>query len=254
MLKCMVVDDEDYARNGLISLLKEFEDIEIVGEASNGFEAISMLKRLDPDLIFLDIRMPKMSGIEVANILMKENRNIIIVFVTAYDEFAIRAFEVNALGYILKPVSKIKLEQLIDRVKKLNILENKEYVENIESVVKKLRKSERYNDKRIFINERERISVLDISSIKYIKSYDGFSHVFSTKGIFKSRTTLNDMEEQLNYPNFFRSHRSYLINIDFIDSMIPWFNGTYVVELSGIKEQIPISRSKINDFKNVMNV
>ena len=149
MLRCLVVDDEDYARKGLISLLRHFEEVEVVGEASNGYEAISKNKELAPDLIFLDIRMPQMSGLEVADIIMKEKGRTVIVFTTAYDEFAIKAFEVNAVDYLLKPISRSRLGQTIEKILRLNKEENQWHIKEIEEIVRELRKDEGYKSTKI---------------------------------------------------------------------------------------------------------
>ncbi|MDU5082681.1 LytR/AlgR family response regulator transcription factor [Tissierella carlieri] len=254
MLRCLVVDDEDYARKGLISLLRHFEEVEVVGEASNGYEAISKNKELAPDLIFLDIRMPQMSGLEVADIIMKEKGRTVIVFTTAYDEFAIKAFEVNAVDYLLKPISRSRLGQTIEKILRLNKEENQWHIKEIEEIVRELRKDEGYKSTKIYINEKDKIIVLNHSDIVYISSLDGYAYIITTKGNFKSRITLNSLEEQLNYPNFFRVHRSYLVNLDFIESIIPWYNATYALELTGVKEKIPVSRSKLNEFKDIMKI
>ncbi|WP_353095084.1 LytTR family transcriptional regulator DNA-binding domain-containing protein [Tissierella praeacuta] len=254
MLRCLVVDDEDYARKGLISLLRDFDEVEIVGEASNGYEAINENFRLKPDLIFLDIRMPKISGLEVADIIMKDKGRTVIVFTTAYDEFAIKAFEVNAVDYLLKPISKSRLGQTIERVIELRKGESQGYIESIAKIIRELHKDEEYKLTKIYVNEKDKIIVLNPSDIVYITSLEGYVYIITTKGNFKSRLTLNNLEEQLKYPNFFRGHRSYLVNLNFIESIIPWYNATYALELTGVKEKIPISRSKINEFKGIMNI
>ena len=254
MLRCLVVDDEDYARKGLISLLRDFDEVDVVGEASNGYEAISKNKELKPDLIFLDIRMPQMSGLEVADIIMKEKGRAVIVFTTAYDEFAIKAFEVNAVDYLLKPISKSRLRQSIEKIMELNKEENRGHIEDVEKIITELRKNQEYKSTKIYINEKDKIIVLNPADIVYISSLDGYAYIITTKGNFKSRITLNSLEEQLNYPNFFRGHRSYLVNLNFIESIIPWYNATYALELTGVKEKIPISRSKLNEFKDIMKI
>lgn len=254
MLRCIVVDDEDYARKGLISLLRVFDEINIVGEASNGFEALDLYKELKPDLIFLDIKMPKMSGLEVADTIMSEKGQTLIVFTTAYDEFAIKAFEVNAVDYILKPISKPRLRQTIERIMELSKVDNRDYIDDIEKVVKELRKKEEYEGTKIYVNEKDKIVILHPSEIIYATSLEGFAYITSTKGTYKSRITLNSLEEQLDYPNFFRGHRSYLVNLNYIESIVPWYNSTYALELTGVKEKIPISRSKTNEFKDIMRL
>lgn len=254
MLRCLVVDDEDYARKGLISLLKNFEGIDVVGEASNGFEAIDMYKNLKPEMIFLDIKMPKMSGLEVAEMIMGEKGKTYIVFTTAYDEFAIKAFEVNAIDYILKPISKHRLEQTIEKIRQISKEGDRDYKDDMENLIRELRKQREYQVTNIYINEKDKIIVLNPSEIIYATSLEGFAYITTTKGTFKSRITLNSLEEQLNYPNFFRGHRSYLVNLNYIESIIPWYNSTFALELTGVKEKIPISRSKLNEFKEIMNI
>lgn len=255
MLRCLIVDDEAYARGELICLLKDFEEIEIIGEASHGYEAIEKNRELKPDLIFLDIRMPQIGGIEVADIIINEEKVPLIVFVTAYEEYAIKAFEVNAVDYLLKPISKSRLNQTIKRVMKMYPEKDDEgYIQGIKKLLIHFKANKKEEATKLYINEKGRLIILEPFEIIYATIEDGNISVITIRGKFKSRITLNQLEEQLNSNIFFRSHKSYLINLDYIEGIIPWHNSTYAVELKNVEEKVPISRNKLKEFKTIMNM
>ena len=254
MLRCLIVDDEAYARGELTCLLRDFEEIEIVGEASHGYEAIEKNRELKPDLIFLDIRMPQIGGIEVADIIINEEKVPLIVFITAYEEYAIKAFEVNAVDYLLKPISKSRLNQTIKRAMELCRDNDEDYIQGIKRLLIHFKANKKEEAAKLYINEKGRLIILEPFEIIYATIEDGNISVITIRGKFKSRITLNQLEEQLNSNIFFRSHKSYLINLDYIEGIIPWHNSTYAVELKNVEEKVPISRNKLKEFKTIMNM
>ncbi|QUH21474.1 LytR/AlgR family response regulator transcription factor [Alkaliphilus sp. B6464] len=255
MIRCLIVDDELPARKELRFLLQQLKDIEVIGEAAYGFEAIELNRKLKPDVIFLDIHMPKMSGIEVAEKIIKEGYAPLIIFVTAFEEFAVEAFEVNAIDYLLKPTAKERLEKSIKRVSHM-IYETKNisYGKQIENLINTFNTHKQNKVSKISIYSNGKLIPVDPSEIVYATVEERNTLIISTKGIFEFNNTLSQLEEKLNYQNFFRTHKSFLINLDFIEEIVPWFNSTYLIELKNVEEKIPVSRSKIKDFRTIMNI
>lgn len=254
MIKCIIVDDEMPAREELKYLLQEFEDIEVIGEAAHGLEAIELNKKLKPDLMFLDIQMPKISGIEVAYRLIKDGHLPLIVFVTAFEEYAIKAFEVNAIDYILKPISKERLKKDIEKVIHTHKLRSGELEDKIEKLIKDF-KSQRANKiTKISLYSNGRLIPLDPKEIIYATVEERSTVIVSTKGRFESNNTLSQLEEKLNSSNFFRCHKSFLVNLDYIEEIDPWFNSTFLIKMKNIKDEIPVSRSQAKEFKRIMDI
>lgn len=254
-MRCLIVDDELPARKELKFLLEEFKSIKVIGEAAHGLEAMELSKRLKPDLIFLDIQMPKVSGIEVADEIIKAENAPLIIFVTAFEQFAVEAFEINAIDYLLKPVSKQRLEKSIKRASnQLHEAKTKQYAQKIDNLINTFNKNKRSRVSKISINNNGRLIPIDPSEIIYLTVDQRNTRIVSVKGTFESNNTLSQFEEKLDHQNFFRTHKSFLINLDFIEEIVPWFNSTYLVELKGIEEKIPVSRSRIKDFRAVMNI
>lgn len=242
MIRTLIVDDEAPARKELIYSLKKFGEIEIVGEASHGIEAIELNDKLKPDLIFLDIQMPKLNGIEVAKKILDSNHKPYIVFVTAYEKYAIDAFEVNAMDYILKPITEERLEK---------------GMEKILAKVKKVEKigiRNRENSNKICAYTNGKLIPIDLKEIIYVTVEDKNTVIFSTKGKYEVNYTLGELSEKLNSPTFFRSHKSFLINLDYIEFIEPWFNSTFNVVLKNVDIKIPVSRGQSKEFKELMNI
>lgn len=253
MIKVLVVDDETPAREELIYMLKRHSDIEVIDEADNGIEAIEKVKGIDIDAIFLDINMPKMGGIEVAKEIIKFNKNIKIIFVTAYDEYALKAFEVNAVDYILKPISDDRFKNTMDKL--INRIEVKTlYNKDIEKVIDVLSEIKiKDNPERVSLHNGEKLIPIDLKDIIYTTIENKNTVVWTIKGKFNINYTLTELEEKWSF-KFFRTHKSFLVNLDFIEEIEPWFNSTYNLKLKDSKEKIPVSRSQVKRFKKVMNM
>jgi two-component system LytT family response regulator len=227
LLKSIIVDDEELAREDLKALLKNFNDIEIVGEAETVEEVKSLIQNFNPDLIFLDIQMPGKSGFEMLEEIQTEAK---IIFVTAYDEFAIRAFEVNAKDYLLKPVNKERLSQAIERVKLDQINED-----NIQTRLL-------FTDS-IFLQVNNHYQFVKISSIIKITSAGNYSEIFTSsnvKGLVLK--SLKEWEARLPENYFVRIHRNAIINLEFVDHVEKWFNYSYKVFIKDVEVPLVISR------------
>lgn len=225
--KALIVDDERLARKELRSLLAEHAIIEVIGEAENVEQALALIPTIEPDVVFLDIQMPGESGF---NLLEKIEPTFKIIFVTAFDAYAIRAFEVNALDYLLKPINPTRLAQAIERLSASDHLS--------EQPVRKLE----YDD-RLFVESGERSRFLKIASIVYISAADDYSEVITDDGqkslVLKS---LREWEERLPEKHFTRIHRSAIVNLEYVEKIEGWFNRSYRIYLHNVAEPLMMSR------------
>lgn len=255
MIRCIIVDDEMPARVELKYLLHGFDNVEIVGEASHGQQAIELNNQLKPDLIFLDIAMPQMSGIDVAQTIIKEQQNIpLIIFVTAFEQFAVDAFEVNAIDYLLKPISKERLIKALNRITDSHKLIDTDYEDKIEKLLNYLKDEGIKKVNKIMVYKCGRLIPIAPSEILYLTVEGRNTIMFSTKGRFELAGTLSQLEEKLITKNFFRSHKSYLVNLEYIEAIEPWFNSTFMIKLKNVDEKVPVSRSQAKDFKKIMDI
>ena len=232
-MKALIVDDERLARNELTKLLEKFPEIEIIGEATNGEEAIEKIEELEPDLVFLDIQMPGMTGFEVL-----EHLHVVpeIIFVTAYDEFALKAFEVNALDYVLKPVELSRLETAIEKVANQRM---------------KVSESKLTTDAQIFIKDGEKCWFVKLSDVRMFESEGNYVRLYFDTNKPMILKSLNNLEKRLDEKSFFRISRKYIINLAWIDKVETWFNGGLRVTLKS-GEQLEISRRQAVKFKELM--
>jgi two-component system, LytTR family, response regulator len=236
-LKAIVVDDERLARKELILMLKEFNNISVVAEADDVNSAAIEIKAHNPDVIFLDIQMPGKSGFDLLNSI---DINAKVIFVTAFDEFAIRAFEINALDYLLKPINPERLKLSIER------LETKEF--NDEDSVKLLN----YDD-HLMLNVSSKLKFVRIDSIVSITAAGDYSNIIYADG--KKGLTLKTMKEwekRLPQKHFCRIHRSHIVNLNFIDYLEEWFNNSYKVYLINGIEPLVMSRRYVAQLKSKM--
>ncbi len=254
MLTCLIVDDETPAREELKYMLKDIEDIVVLGEASNGVDAIKLIDSLAPDMVFLDIEMPEISGIDVAKMLAEKDKNIDIIFVTAYDNFAVDAFDVNAIDYLLKPISKERLYKAIDRINLLKEERKDIGYHKLKSIIEDIEDKKHKNLNRISVYHNNKLFPIDTKEIIYATIEDKSTIIVTASGKYKLNISLNELIDKMPRDTFFRSHKSYIVNLDMIESIVPWFNYTYNINFKDIKESIPVSRSHIKDFKDKMNI
>lgn len=253
-MRCIIVDDEAPAREEIKYLLDNLKgyDIEIVGEAGDGRTALEMIKNQKPDLLLLDIQMRGISGFDLANEVLQLEHHPFIVFITAFDQYAIKAFEINAVDYILKPISANRLSNTISRV--YGLLKQYQKTEgNIEQLLRYLAQPKTASKICVYSNGKH--IPLDPEDIIFIGADGRNSCIKSKKGVFSSNLTLAEFDEKLKSCHFFRCHRSYLININEILEIHNWFNGTYQITMNGYtKDKIPVSRSNVNKFRTMMNI
>jgi len=256
MIRVIIIDDEEPARSELRFLLEEeYEDIEIIAEASDGKMALKLCQELNPDLIFIDIQMPLLSGIDVAEALTQSTSPPYIIFVTAYDSHAIKAFKLHAIDYLLKPIETERLKSSIERVKKLIESDKSNSITSSQKNLKELFKDfkDKKNTSIITVCKDEKFYPVPIDKIKYAYADDKKTFLVTVNGKFYYKHTLQHLEEILP-ENFVRTHKSYIVNINFIKNIELWFNGAYQIFLQNEEEPIPLSRNHVKHFKEIMQM
>ena len=246
VFKTIVIDDERLAREELKSVLKDFPEIEVIDEAQNGDEGIEKIKKLQPDLIFLDVSMPGMTGFE----MLKKLESIPhVIFVTAYDEYALKAFEVNALDYILKPVDVNRLNEAIE---KLKASDDQEFESSLSNKIDRKTRPLTTTDK-VFIKDGEKCYFVELGDIRMLESDGNYVKVYFDNNRPLILRSLNSFEERLDPEHFFRANRKFIINLNWVDKVENWFNGGLQVELKG-GDKIEISRRQAIRFKDMLSL
>jgi two-component system, LytTR family, response regulator len=241
LIRVLIVDDEPLARGVLREMLQSDPEVVIVGECGNGKEAVAAIKELNPDLLFLDIQMPEMGGFEVLDAL-EEGQAPHLVFVTAYDQYAVKAFEVHALDYILKPFDRERFDVSWQRAKAQVLRERNGGVEQkILSLLEDLKAGTKYLE-RLVIKSSGRIYFLETNEIDWIQAEGNYVSVHTGKKSHLLRETISSLENQLDPKKFLRIHRSAIVRIDRIKELQPWFHGEYHVVLND-GTQLTLSRN-----------
>ena len=241
--RILIVDDEDYARDIVRSLLAQATDIDLIGECSNGSEAVEAIKSQKPDIVFLDIQMPEVNGFEVIEACSTFHQPHYI-FTTAYDEFALKAFEVNAIDYLLKPFDDDRFFQALDRAKEKAALPgSSDLKESIAALVAAHTQSKATYLRRISIKTGGRIHFISAEDIHWIEADNQYVKIHTSTGHHTHRASLNELGGQLDPTSFIRIHRSAIVNIHCIASLEPHFRGDFIVQLTnGTKVKLAKSR------------
>ena len=242
-MRAIIIDDERLARTELRKLLQEFPEIEIVDEAGNVEEGISKIDTHNPDLIFLDIQMPGKTGFDL---LAEVDKAPQVIFTTAYDEYALKAFEVNALDYLLKPVEP---KRLADAIHKLHLSENG----NHQTGFSQENKSLLTEDDQVFVKDGDRCWFVKLNEIRLFESVGNYAKVFFGNNKPLILKSLNALEERLDEKTFFRANRKHIVNLRLIEKIEPYFNGGLLLELKG-GEKIEVSRRQTVKFKEMMSL
>ncbi|XOV92710.1 MAG: LytR/AlgR family response regulator transcription factor [Bacteroidota bacterium] len=235
-MKALIVDDERLARKELMGLLESYKDIQIVGEATDAEDAAEQISRLDPDLVFLDIQMPGKSGFDLLEDLDKSPK---VIFTTAYDEFAIKAFEFNALDYLLKPIQKERLGEAINKLR-------------FEDERPKQNAGLGEND-QVFVKDGEKCWFVKLSEVRLFESDGNYIKVYFRENKPMIHKSLNALDERLDSKTFFRASRKHIINLGWVEKIDTWFNGGLLVQLKG-GEKIEVSRRQAARFKEMMSL
>ena len=241
-MKALIIDDERLARKELTNLLKDHHEIEIIGEAVNADDAFQKIQTLDPDLLFLDIQMPGKSGFDLLEMLERVPK---VIFTTAFDEYALKAFEVNALDYLLKPIQP---ERLAESINKLFHTEEEEVKPQPSIKDKKLGASD-----QVFVKDGDKCWFVRLSDVRMFESDGNYIKVYF--GDFKPmiHKSLNALDERLDDRTFFRASRKHIINLHWVEKIEPWFNGGLMVQLKG-GGRIEVSRRQSSKFKEMMSL
>jgi two-component system LytT family response regulator len=244
-LKTIIVEDEELARNLLKSFLKNAGNIELIAECENGFEGVKMINEMKPDLVFLDIQMPKITGFEMLELLEHKPQ---IIFATAYDQYALKAFEYNAADYLLKPYSKERLLEAIEKVAERIKNEGKEskVVEKISNYPR-----EEFLD-RVVVKDRHKIHVIPADEIRYIDSMDDYVMIYTKDGRYMKQKTMKYFESALNPKDYVRIHRSHIVRVDEINEIQQYEKESYVVILHD-KTKLKVSKTGYKNLKEVLN-
>ena len=243
-IRTIIIDDEKLARSRLKRMLSRYENIEILGEAKNGREGLDLIEKHGPDLIFLDIKMPLLSGFEM---LTKLEKSPYIVFTTAYDQYALKAFEENTVDYLLKPISNQRLDRAIQKINNVLPLGNQlplDLAKLLDGI-----KTKEHIIKRFSVKIGDRILLISDADIHFFHAEDKYTFLHTAKDNYIVSFTLKELEQKLDKDLFCRVHRSFIINIEKIDSIHKWFGGKLQLKMKNGRE-IVVSQNYLADFKN----
>jgi len=257
-LSAVIVDDEQLARDELAFLLKSVGDVDIVGQGKNGLEAVNLIKEHSPDLVFLDVQMPGLDGFGVIKKLLDKKVPLPkIVFATAFDQYAVKAFEVNAVDYLLKPFDKKRVAQSVQKAR--DKMDSTNSPEHLQTLVRTMLESQKPSTSKILLKAAGRLFLVDQKDICYASIEDGVISVV-TAGMngMEGQSNCRTLEELLDSldPNlFWRAHRSYLVNINRIREVVPWFKSSYQLRMDDKKQtEIPVSRAQTKRLRELFGL
>ena len=242
-MKALIIDDERLARKELTNLLRDHHEVEIIGEAVNVDDAYQKIQTLDPELLFLDIQMPGKTGFDLLEMLDSVPK---VIFTTAYDEYALKAFEVNALDYLLKPIQP---ERLAESIRKLFKQDEEEPIQN--NVPPRERKLGAAD--QVFVKDGDKCWFVRLSEVRLFESDGNYIKVYFDNFKPMIHKSLNALDERLDDRTFFRASRKHIINLHWVDKIEPWFNGGLMVQLKG-GGRIEVSRRQSSKFKEMMSL
>lgn len=237
MLRAIIVDDEAPARSELQFLLDELGSVDVVAEAASVREAIEKLKEYQCDVMFLDINMPEANGLQLANALQHLRYPPAVVFVTAYSEFALDAFKVNAIDYLVKPVESDRLAQAVARVQENVALH-----------------AQAQHSERIPVEKGGKKILIAIDKIRFVMARDDYAYLQTDTDRYFSTVSLAQLEKRLDGHGFFRVHRGYLVNLAMVEGVEPVSGGTLLLTLNGVEDKIPVSRRRVSALKKALGL
>ena len=255
-IRCIIVDDEQPARDELRYLLSSFEDIEIIGDVESAGKAELLIEESSPDLIFLDIQMPGRTGFDLVKTLSGKDQKPLFVFVTAYDNYAVEAFEKSAIDYLLKPLSAKRLALTMERARRYLKEDNNGILQDkLQTLLAQLDKPKEVA--KVSVENKGRMQLLSPEEIVYCSSESGhiIVHTAGEEYPLYSISTMDKLAEHLQGCSFFRAHRGVLVNLDFIREFSPWFNGKYTLTMADDKDtELVMSRTRVKDFKKRLGI
>lgn len=246
MIKTILIDDEPLARSMVLEYLQDHADIQVVAECNDGFEGVKAIQQHQPDLVFLDIQMPKLTGFEMLELLDKQPH---IIFTTAFDEFALKAFEKNAIDYLLKPIRPDRFEQAIEKFK--TAFQSKK-APKIDT--QKLQESmEEESLERIVVKTGNQIKIIPVQQILFLEAYDDYVKIHTPDGLFLKNKTMSSFEKQLDPKQYVRVHRSFIVKVDQLQKIEPMEKDSYIATLL-TGEKVNISKSGYARLKQVIGL
>jgi two-component system LytT family response regulator/two-component system response regulator LytT len=259
-INTIIVDDEKPAREELAFLLKSFPEVHLVGQGKNGLEAVALIKDHQPDLVFLDVQMPGLDGFGVLKKLMHSKQKVPhIVFATAFEEYAVHAFEVNAVDYVLKPFDRHRLAKAIQRTKKL-LDADASPVERLENVLNQLGAGGPVKKgaarAKLLMRSQGRMLLVDADDIAYASIEEGQITIFTRESEGQSNyRTIEELQAALASDQFWRAHRSYLVNINHIREVVPWFKSSFMLKLNDKRQsEVPVSRAQTKRLRELFKM
>lgn len=247
MSKIIIIDDEPLARSIVLEYLQNYPDLEVVAECNDGFQGVKAIMLHKPDLIFLDIQMPKINGFEMLELL---DHTPSVIFTTAFDEYAIKAFEANAIDYLLKPFSQERFDNAIEKWKNKQV--SNEVVNPIQTLIENPTKQPDEKN-RIVVKNGSDIRIVPTQDVMYIEAYDDYVKIFTKDTYYLKKKTMNYYEQVLDSSKFFRTHRSFIINLQELTRVEPLEKNTYIALLKNGKK-IPLSRNGYAKLKETLGV
>lgn len=254
-LSVVIIDDEQLARDELAYLLQDEQELDVVAQGKNGLEAVNLIKEFSPDIVFLDVQMPGLDGFGVIKKLLEKKTALPqIIFATAFDQYAVKAFEVNALDYVLKPFDKKRVHQAIEKARR-NVEPSETPVQRLDALVKAL-ESQKVQSSKILLKAAGRLFLVDQKDICFAAIEDGVITVVAThlEGQSNCRT-LEELLDSLEPSMFWRAHRSFLVNINRIKEVVPWFKSSYQIRMDDRKQtEIPVSRAQTKRLRELFRL
>lgn len=242
----LIVDDEDLARAKIRTLLGGFADVECVGEAANGLEAVELIRKRAPDVVILDIQMPGMDGFQVIDSLEEVP---LIIFATAYNEYAIKAFEVNSVDYLLKPITKERFSEALERARQL-LAGGPDLDRQAERIARLVQSK---GVERLPVMKGKRIILLDVDAIVWVGVRDELVFVHTRDARFLVNMTMAELEKRLAPGTFFRIHRSSIVNLNRVLEIVPWFAGKYkVIVADEDRTELVLSRARAKSLREIL--
>jgi two-component system LytT family response regulator/two-component system response regulator LytT len=248
VIRTIIAEDEKLARERLQAFLRDIEGVEVIGQAKNGIEAVRLIEEKDPDLVFLDVQMPGMDGFGVLKAVTKRPQ---VVFATAYDEYAIKAFEVQAADYLLKPITRARLQEAVRRVRVR--LENHAPKPDFTELLRALESRERRFLSQVPVHRGKQILILPVEEIFWFEVEYRLVYAHTAGDRYMTNFTLKDLEERLDPEVFFRAHKSRLVNLKHVRAVVPWFGGRFkLVMRDQAGSEVELSRSQARILRRRM--
>lgn len=247
MIKVIIIDDEPLARNIVKEYLSDYTQLTILQECNDGFEGVKAIAQYNPDLIFLDIQMPKINGFEMLELIEKPPA---VIFTTAFDEYAIRAFETHAIDYLLKPFSKERFDKSIQKWLSIQNAEknNSSYTSFSEAV-----SQQSISQNRIVVKINNKIKIIPLQDIFFLEAADDYVKIYTAEGQYLKNKTMQHFENLLGGDHFVRTHRSYIVNVQYITKLDPYEKDTYTAILKS-GEKVPVSKTGYAKLKQVLGL